>query len=164
MARPKQSRRVCRLPEITCYKPKGIPLSSLEEVVLTVDEFEAMRLADLQGHYQKVGAEMMNVSRQTFGRILWSARKKVAGALLYGKALRIEGGEIEMVTMRKYDCDDCGLSFEMPHGAEGPMACPSCRGLNILTAPDRRDHATRKSKGRDEFRQGEHDSKSRRHR
>ena len=65
----------------------------LEEVVLTIDEFEAVRLADLEGLYQEQAAEKMNVSRQTFGRIIESARKKVAEALVQGKALKIGGGE-----------------------------------------------------------------------
>ena len=70
MARPKQCRRVGSTPESDYFKPRGIPLSMLEEVVLTVDEFEAIRLADLDGLYQEQAAEKMNISRQTFGRII----------------------------------------------------------------------------------------------
>ena len=61
-----------------------------------MDEFEAIRLADLEGLYQEQAAERMNVSRQTFGRIVEAARRKVAQALFDGLALRIEGGEVEM--------------------------------------------------------------------
>jgi ArsR family transcriptional regulator len=68
----------------------------LEEVVLSVDEFEAIRLADLEGFYQELAAKKMSVSRQTFGRILESAHRKVAEALVRGKALKIEGGETIM--------------------------------------------------------------------
>ena len=86
MARPRQCRRVGSMPESNYFKPRGIPLSMLEEVLLSVDEFEATRLADLEGLYQEQAAEKMNVSRQTFGRIIDSAHQKVAEALVKGKA------------------------------------------------------------------------------
>ncbi len=107
MARPVNCRRVASMPQSDYFKPRGIPLSILEEVVLTVDEFEAIRLADLEGLYQEQAAEKMKVSRPTFGRIIESAHKKVAEALVQGKALKIEGGEFEMASMRKFRCDDC---------------------------------------------------------
>ena len=65
--------------------------------MLGIDELEALRLADLEGLYQEDAARQMNVSRQTFGRIVAAARKKVAEALVRGRSLRIEGGEVEMV-------------------------------------------------------------------
>jgi len=103
MARPRNCRRIGSLPEINYFKPRGIPLSVLKEVILTVDEFEAIRLADLEGLYQEQAAEKMNVSRQTFGRMIESAHRKVADTLIQGKALRIEGGEFEMAAdMRKF--------------------------------------------------------------
>ena len=95
MPRPKCCRRVAGMPRCKVFKPAGIPACSLQEVVLTVDELEAVRLADLQGLYQEQAARQMNVSRQTFGRIIESAHRKVAETLVEGKALRIEGGEIE---------------------------------------------------------------------
>lgn len=66
----------------------------LEEVTLTLDELEALRLADFNGLYQEQAAEKMNISRATFARIIESARRKVADALLHGKALRVEGGPV----------------------------------------------------------------------
>lgn len=75
-------------------KPAGIPARVLEEVVLGFDEAEAIRLADLEGLYQEAAARSMGVSRQTFGRIVETARRKVADAILNGKALRLDGGEI----------------------------------------------------------------------
>ena len=94
MPRPKCCRRVgeggpvCRI-----FKPVGVPVCSLEEVVLSIDEFEAIRLADYEGLYFERAAEQMMISRQTFGRIVEAARRKVAQALLQGFALRIDGGE-----------------------------------------------------------------------
>ncbi|MBN2158945.1 MAG: DUF134 domain-containing protein [Spirochaetes bacterium] len=94
MPRPKQCRRVGGGPDKNYFKPRGIPAALLEEVVLTLDEFEAIRLADFEGLYQQEGAERMNVSRQTFGRIIDSAHGKIADALLNAKALKIEGGQV----------------------------------------------------------------------
>ncbi len=96
MARPKCCRRINLEPNCKIFKPVGIPLSALEEIVLFVDEFEAIRLAHLEQLYHDQAAERMGVSRQTFGRILESARTKVAKALAEGLALRIEGGEFEV--------------------------------------------------------------------
>jgi predicted DNA-binding protein (UPF0251 family) len=131
MARPINCRRVGSMPESSYFKPRGIPLSVLEEVVLTVDEFEAIRLADLEGLYQEKAAEKMSVSRQTFGRIIDSAHKKVAEALVTGKALKIEGGEFEVAEMRKFRCYDCQHSWELPYRTGRPGNCPSCKSGNI---------------------------------
>ena len=89
MARPVKSRRICCVPAASYFKPVGIPLRELEEIVLGMDELEAMRLTDLDGLYQADAAEQMGVSRQTIGNILNSAHHKLADALLNGKALRI---------------------------------------------------------------------------
>ena len=90
MARPKCCRRIDWEPDCRIFKPIGVPFSSLEEVVLSMDEFEAIRLADLERLYHEQAAERMGISRQTFGRILESARSKVARVLTRGLALRIE--------------------------------------------------------------------------
>jgi predicted DNA-binding protein (UPF0251 family) len=129
------------MPESNYFKPRGIPLSMLEEVILTVDEFEAIRLADLEGLYQEQAAEKMEVSRPTFGRIIDSAHKKVAEALVKGKALKIEGGEFEMAAMRKFRCYDCKHSWELPYGTGRPENCPSCKSGNIRRAQEDRGYA-----------------------
>jgi len=98
MPRPRHCRRVGNLPQAIFYKPRGIPLSILQHVALAVDELEAIRRADLQGFYHEQAAERMNVSRQTFGRILESAHKKIADALVNGNALSIRGGPVELDT------------------------------------------------------------------
>jgi predicted DNA-binding protein (UPF0251 family) len=131
MARPTNCRRVGSLPESNYFKPRGIPLSVLGEVVLTVDEFEAIRLADLESLYQEKAAEKMNVSRQTFGRIIDSAHKKVAEALVEGKALKIEGGEFETAATRKFRCYECQHSWKRPYGVGRPESCPSCKSDRI---------------------------------
>lgn len=93
MARPCKRRRVCGHPGTDYFKPRGIPLAELDEVVLSADEFEALRLADLNGLYQEEAAREMRVSRQTLGNILASARRKVAEVIVEGKALRICGAQ-----------------------------------------------------------------------
>ncbi len=93
MARPFKCRRISHAPAARYFKPIGIPLRNLEEIVLGLDELEAMRLADLEGLYQVDVAEKMGVSRQTIGNILNSAHAKLADALLNGKALRIGPNE-----------------------------------------------------------------------
>ena len=94
MPRPPKPRTVCHAPGARYFKPRGIPLLGLEEVVLQLDETEALRLADLEGCTQEQVGERMQVSRATVGRILESARRKVAEALVMGKALRVSDGAL----------------------------------------------------------------------
>ncbi len=90
MPRPKCHRNICGIPDKNHFKPGGIPAVDLEEIVLNLDEFEAIRLADYEQFYQEEAARQMNISRQTFGRIIDSAHKKIADVLINGKALKIE--------------------------------------------------------------------------
>ena len=101
MPRPQKPRLVCHEPEAVYFKPRGVPLMDLEEVVLGLDETEALRLADLEGCSQEQVGERMRISRATVGRMLESARRKVAEALVHGKALRIGGG----VTQQPLEAD-----------------------------------------------------------
>ena len=89
MPRKKCFRHIDVDPKSTYYKPRGVPMSYLEEITLELDEFEALRLKYHEGLYQDRAAENMKISRQTFGRILESANKKIADALINGKAIRI---------------------------------------------------------------------------
>ncbi|MFZ5365875.1 MAG: DUF134 domain-containing protein [Patescibacteria group bacterium] len=140
MPRPKRPRFVGFEPGVTYFKPRGIPLSLLEEVDLTVDELEALRLADFEGLDQIKAAKKMKVSQSTFQRILTSARKKIAEALVKGKALRIEGGEFRMVKQpaRQFKCEDCGNIWKVPFGTGKrgiEMKCPKC-GSGIVHRVD----------------------------
>ena len=128
MPRPQCPRRVAAIPTSDYFKPRGVPVTQLEEIILTVDELEALRLADLEGLYHDQAATRMRISRPTFGRIVASARKKVAGALVKGKALRIEGGSVELAAMRSFSCSDCAHTWELPFGTGRPEECPSCGG------------------------------------
>ena len=149
MPRPKQCRRVCLSPDCTYFKPVGIPMTSLEEIVLAVDELEAMRLVDVEGLYYEQAAEQMTVSRRTFGRIIDSAHKKVTQALIQGMALRIEGGVIEMAEQRTFRCGDCNHEWQLPFGTGRPSECPQCQSKNFRRAEEeRRQGGRRRSGGR----------------
>jgi len=140
MPRPFRHRRVCCRPGSNYFKPRGIPLDALEEVALTMDEFEAIRLADLEERYQEDAAKKMKISRQTFGNIINSAHKKIADALVNGKALKIEGGVVKMME-RYFVCYDCKHEWTLPYGTGRPDDCPKCKGLNIHRAPQDRGWA-----------------------
>jgi predicted DNA-binding protein (UPF0251 family)/predicted Fe-Mo cluster-binding NifX family protein len=94
MPRPFNERRVRSRMARCTFKPAGVPARDLEVVTLGFDQAEAIRLADLDGLYQEAAALRMGVSRQTFGRIVESARRVVADAIINGKCLRIDGGEV----------------------------------------------------------------------
>jgi predicted DNA-binding protein (UPF0251 family)/DNA-directed RNA polymerase subunit RPC12/RpoP len=110
MARPPKSRKVAFLPNLTYFKPAGVPLKELEEESLRYEELEAIRLKDLQGLEQEACAERMGVSRPTFHRIITSARNKLARALVEGKAIRIEGGNYKLITDH-LRCSECGYTI-----------------------------------------------------
>lgn len=93
MVRPRKCRRVGAVPGVTYFKPRGVPLSELNEVDLSVDGYEALRLADHQGLKHEDAAAKMQVSRQTFSRMVARARQIVADVLVSGCALRIRGGD-----------------------------------------------------------------------
>ncbi len=90
MPRPCRKRWIEFCPGVEYFKPAGVPLREIQEVVLSPDEVEALRLADLEEQYQEQAAAHMKVSRPTFSRIVQSARKKMADAIINGKALRLE--------------------------------------------------------------------------
>jgi predicted DNA-binding protein (UPF0251 family) len=95
MVRPRKRRRLSRQVREVIYKPAGIPLESLREVVILPEEIEALRLADLQCLSQVEAARQMGVSRSTFQRTLERAHRQVALALVEGQALFLEGSSGE---------------------------------------------------------------------
>jgi len=90
MPRPKIPRRCQFDPAVVYFKPRGIPLSSLEEVVLNHDELEALKLHDVDKFDHSTAAQKMQISQPTFGRILDKTYKKIAHAIIHGKAIKIE--------------------------------------------------------------------------
>jgi predicted DNA-binding protein (UPF0251 family) len=113
-------------PEISYFKPRGIPMHSLSEVRLTVDEREAIRLADLHGMSHEQAGRHMHISRATFGRIIQQARKIVADALINGKAINIEGGNYKVADQAQtLTCGRCSHQWVEARGKE-PEVCPKC--------------------------------------
>jgi len=139
MTRPRFRRRIGWLPRMDYFRPDGVDINKIEEVLLTLDELEALRLADLEGLYQEEAAKRMNVSRQTFGRIIEEAHRKVADAIVNGKAIRIAGGSVEfdknLFKFMRGDycvCPNCG--YTKPHEAGKPCrfeVCPKCGSYMI---------------------------------
>jgi predicted DNA-binding protein (UPF0251 family) len=130
VARPPKSRRVEFAPEFTYFKPAGIPKTKLEELVLNVEELEAIRLKDREGLEQVDCAERMHVSRATFQRILVSARNKIAEAIIEGKAIKIEGGNYHFAGKRHFRCVACEHEFAElleTDSVEEDVKCPKCK-------------------------------------
>jgi len=124
-------RRVAGPPRCSLFKPAGVPLSHIQEVALSVDELEALRLADLEGLYQDDAAARMEVSRPTFARIVEASRRKVAEALVHGRALRIGGGPVAFAGQRRFRCGQCRHEWSAPFGTGCPDGCPSCRSGSL---------------------------------
>jgi len=101
MVRPRKCKKIYEKPNITYFKPRAVPLIDLEEVVITVVEFEAIRLKDFEGNSQERVAKKMNISQPTLHRLLLSARKKIADALVNGKAMDIHGGNYILKNKKK---------------------------------------------------------------
>ena len=97
MARPRLCRRIGFQPNVTYFKPAGIRMIELEESIVTFDEFEAVRLKDLESMDETEAAKKMSISQPTFNRLARLARKKIADAIVNGKAIRIEGGNFKRI-------------------------------------------------------------------
>ncbi|BDZ66736.1 DUF134 domain-containing protein [Methanobacterium ferruginis] len=126
MARPRRFRRISQEPQIRCFKPERDDIDNLDSIEILIDEFEAIRLRDYHDIQQKRSAEIMGVSQPTFHRILNSARKKIADALINGNPLVIVGRG-HLIT---YECKDCGFEWQHPH--KEYEKCPDCASSNII--------------------------------
>lgn len=132
MPRPMKCRAIAQNPEHRAFGPFCSEKSGAEPVVMSIDEFEAIRLADVEGLYQEEAARQMQVSRQTFGNILASARKKLGEMLVLGRMINVNGGNI-MVSQeeREFGCAACGHKWSLPFGVARPAECPTCSSQNI---------------------------------
>ncbi len=136
MSRPKKYRKVCCKPNFNYFKPAGIKKRHLKETNLTVDEFEALRLKDVEKVDQKEAANEMDISQPTFYRLLKSAREKISKALVNGKAIKIEGGRYKMSERgsggyggppSECVCPECGYEEEKKRGIPcSKKECPEC--------------------------------------
>ncbi len=112
MPRPRICRRIFFDPRITYFKPVGVVLRNLQDSILTKDELEVIRLIDLENVEQSKAGKKMKISQPTLSRLLKSARKKIADALINAKAIKIQGGNFEMVQQR-------GMGMRRMAGAGG---------------------------------------------
>lgn len=140
MPRPRRFRRIWFEPGVTHFKPAGVPLSGRQVAILTFEELEAIRLGDLLELTQEQAAKKMNISQPTFYRLLSAARKKVADAVVNGKAIRIEGGHYKMAARPGVRgrfgapticvCPICGSRQEKTAGVPcAQMKCEKCGSL-----------------------------------
>lgn len=126
MGRPKKYRKIKCNPGALYFKPRGIPMNYLEEVILEADEVEAIRLGDLEGLSQEEAAEKMKISRPTFGRIINRARLKIADGILNGKALRLSEDLAEKLSETLlFKCKDCGYKTRV-NRYDKIECCPNC--------------------------------------
>ena len=130
MSRPKIDRIVACPPRFNSFKPLGVRRTDLEKVVLSLDEYEAIKLANYDKLGQQEASEGMGVSRPTFTRLLDSARQKISDFLINGKELVIEGGNIHFKE-NFIECLDCGHRFKIDIEVD-IKKCPSCGSNNLL--------------------------------
>ena len=116
MPRPRKWRTVCCLPESTAFGPLGSAHCPEQEVVMAVDEYETIRLIDLEGLTQEECAAQMNIARTTVQRIYNDGRKKLADVLVNGRVLRIEGGDYRLCGDGPRGCGRCGRGHRFGHG------------------------------------------------
>ncbi len=130
MGRNRRHRWVYGTPVVNFFGPRGVSIDDLAQINLNVEELEAIKWADFEGLYQEEAARKMNISRQTFGRILEEAHKKIAECLVQGKALRIDGGNYVMI-QKGFKCYGCGYTWGVPRRVPRPPVCPQCESANI---------------------------------
>ena len=125
MPRPKQNRKISNPPLMQGFKPFGIPRNMLTSVSLLYDEYEAIRLLDYEGLNQDQAAARMNVSRPTLTRIYEQARRTIALALVEGKMIHIEGGNVQF-DKEWFRCRRC---YKLIGGIENHVHCTDCNSF-----------------------------------
>jgi predicted DNA-binding protein (UPF0251 family) len=123
MPRPRRKRWIRFTPGVTYFKPAGVRTVDLKEVVLTLEESEAIRLIDFEKVEQSKAGKKMNISQPTLSRLLKSARKKISDAIINGKAIKIQGGTYKMVQPRGRG----RMKGKFLAGPGGNCVCPKCK-------------------------------------
>ena len=135
MPRPRRTRRIFFQPDVTYFKPIGIPMINLKEIVLNFDELETIRLIDFEGMEQNKAGKKMKISQSTLSRLLRTGRKKLADAIINGQAIKIQGGNFKMVQPRGRGLglgrgDRAGSrglgGGRFAAGPDGKCVCPKC--------------------------------------
>lgn len=120
MPRPIRKRKIGYIPNAKIFKPVGVPMKELEEIIVNLEELEALRLKDLEGLDQEEAAGRMDISRPTFQRILKNIYGKMADALINGKAIKLEGGNY--IYEKKALCKKCSKGLN----EDEEEFCPKC--------------------------------------
>ncbi|MDD3126852.1 MAG: DUF134 domain-containing protein [Candidatus Izemoplasmatales bacterium] len=115
MARPRKLRRICCMPESSSFGPGNQMISSDNTITMSIDEYETIRLIDLEGLMQEECAVQMNIARTTVQSIYCEARKKIANALVNHKWLVISGGDITICDGMNLSCDQRGCQRHQCH-------------------------------------------------
>ena len=132
MPRPRKTRQVKYPPRYGSFKPCGIPRTQLNEIELTLDEYEAIRLVDEQGLDQEAAASEMGISRPTVTRLVESARQKVATLLVKGGVLVIQGGNYQL-DGHLYHCPRCRQFQERQRAIHTrERNCPHCHAAELI--------------------------------
>jgi len=129
MRGPYRKRLVQNLPNFKNFKPSGVPRKMLTKIVLTLDEYEAIRLADYLKLEHLEASEKMKISRPTFTRLIDKARQKIANVIIDGNELVIGGGNVDLKNTY-YECRDCGDIQESPIEQQNE-SCPDCGSSNV---------------------------------
>jgi uncharacterized protein len=149
MPRPRCCRKISGRPLCAFYAPGGAPAPPEDTISLTLDEFEALRLADFEGLYQEDASGRMGISRPTFGRIIESAHRKVATALIKAKPLRIEDDASRAAGPLSFLCDRCPRRNNDGAGDGLHSGCPRCREVfarkPVRTASARRGNGAKRA-------------------
>ena len=130
MPRPQNNRVVNKPPLFIEFKPIGVPGKNLKKINLTLDEYEAIRLADYKGFTHDEASDQMQISRSTFSRLIVTARKKFADFMIHGKILSIEGGNVHF-SNNIILCTGCGYMFKTKIG-DSLSKCPDCESTHLL--------------------------------
>jgi len=130
MPRPQFNRTVHEPPLYSHFVPAGVKDQDTKQIVLSLDEFEAFRLADQLGYSHARAAGEMNISRPTFSRLIAKARKKVADFLILGGVLTIGGGSVHF-RVNIMQCDECGHQLKVQL-TDDVSECPECSSEKML--------------------------------
>ena len=123
-------KKISSFPPYSQYKPPRIPLNELQKVIITLEEFEAIKLVDYENQSQRKAAESMEVSQATLNRVLKSGRNKIANGLVNGYAIILEGGK-NVLPCRIVKCESCSHQWS-PKEQGFPKNCPICKSEDII--------------------------------
>lgn len=136
MPRIKILRTLDDLPIIKGFRPIWMKANLRQAVVMNLEEYEALRLIDYENHIHEQAAGTMNISRPTFTRIYESARKKLAKALVEGRSLLIEGGDVAIQAAHWY-CESCLHKFSTVNTIKAEdLVCPQCNSQTLISLND----------------------------